>query len=284
MFIGFGVRVSGRTMDYSGCLLADQLPYRATAAADMNAVKVDNANVDDDEADYQNDENGVPVDGHSVTNADEASIIDEYFGLHDITTTSGSGDVIGSEIPRAYDAEDAHWLSQSTTAPISASAVTSQPRLFASGEDVRNRKYYDFVPSADFVDLGPYITSGMEARPPPCYPTKREDKLDETGNTSRANKLYTGSYSTADAYIAQYGAGAFPVIIDQGQYGSGLATGSVLNDGRQQYYLSANGTPTGNGSSCAGYLSVDVGGFGPTMLRSLGYQSSTTAWPAALRQ
>jgi len=126
----------------------------------------------------------------------------------------------------------------------------------------------------------------MEVRPPPCYPTKREDKLDETGSTSRANKMYTGSYSTADAYIAPYGAGAFPVIIDQGQYGGGggLATGGVLNDGRQQYYLSANGTTTGNGSSCAGYLSVDVGGFGPTMLRPLGFQSSTPAWPTALRQ
>jgi len=154
---------------------------------------------------------------------------------------------------------------------------------------MRNRKYYDYVPQADFADLGAYGTSGVDVRPPPpSYPTtKREGGVDEeTGNIPRLNKLYTGSYSSAaDAYFAQYGSGAFPVLIDRGQYGGSVATGGgVLSDVRQHCYLSATGTGTGN-SCAAGYLSVDVGGFGSTMLRPFDFQSSAAAaWPAAFRQ
>ena len=286
VWIAFAMRSTGRSMDYSVCSMADEMTLRAASVSDAKVV------VHDGE-DYQNGENGLPDDAHNVTNADEASIIDEYFGLHHVTTTSGSSDVIVSEIPRAYDADDGHWLDQSTNTPNSGCAVTSQSRLFTSGEDIPNRKYYDFVPPPDFADLGAYGTSGTEVRPPPCYPTKREDKVDEdvlvrppeSGNISRINKLYTGSYSAADAYFSQYGTGAFPVLFDQGQYAGGVvATGGVRNDARQPYYLSANGATTGNGNSCAGYLSVDVGGFGSTMLRPLGFQSSTAVWPAAFRQ
>ena len=262
-------------MDYSSCSITDQLTLRAAAGPEVNAV----VKVDDDDDCYQNVENGVADDDHNVTNADEASIIDEYFGFHDLTTTSGSGGVIVPEIPRAYDADAAHWLDQSPTTPSSGPAVTSQPRLFASSEDICARKYYD-----EFADMGAYRTSAIEVRPPPSYPTKREDKLDEEalirssecGNLPRLNKLYTGSYSSADAYLAHYGSSAFPLILDQGQYGGGVATGGVLNDARQQYY------GTGNGNGCAGYLSVDIGGFGQTMLRPIGLQSSTAAWPPAL--
>lgn len=286
MCVGFAMRPAGRPMDYTVCSVADQMAWRAAAGPDVKA-SVDDAVHDD--VDYHNGENDIPGDGHD---AEEASMIDEYLRMHDITTTSGSNDVIVPEIPRAYDADDAHWLNQPTTTD-SGSAVTSQSRLFASGEDVRNRKYYDYVPPADFSDIGVYRPSGVEIRPPPCYPTKREDIIKEegiharstgSGNNSRLNKLSTGSYSSTDAYFPQYGAGAFPVLIDQGQYGGGIATSGVLSDARQQYYLSANGATTGNGSSCAGYLSVDVGGFGPSMLRPLGFQSATAAWPPTFRQ
>jgi len=284
------MRPAGRPMDRGSCSVTDQLSLRAAAVPDVkDAVQVI---LDADDVDDPSGENGAPDDGRDAANADEASIIDVYFGLRDATTTSASGDVIVTEIPRAYSAGDAHWLDQSTATPSSGSAVTLQSRLFTSGEEVCNRKYYEFVPPADFADLGAYGTSGVDARPPPSYPTKREDTVDEeilirpseSGNISRHNKLYTGNYSPADAYFAQYGAGAFPVIIDQGQYGGGVTTGDVLSDVRQQYYLSANGTTTGNGNSCAGYLSVDVGGFGPAMLRPFDFQSSAAAWPAAFRQ
>jgi len=195
--------------------------------------------------------------------------------------------VVVPEIPRAYDADDSRWLAaqQSTT----GSAVTSQQQLqFTSGLD---RKYYDFVPPplTELAELGGYGASGFESRPPPpCYPTKREDGVNgeilvrapETDN----RKFYTGSSYSDAAYFAPYGPGAFPVLIDHGQYGGGVATASVLSDARQPNYIipACNATTTGTGSSCAGYLSVDVGGFGSTMLRPLGFQSS--AWPAAFRQ
>jgi len=275
--------------------MAEQLAYQSAAGPDVSSVvKIDDDDDDDDE-DYQEVDNTT-----SANSVEEASIIDEYFGLHDITPTSGSGcDVAVPEMPRAYDSS---WPLNQTPASTPPSSMTAQTRLFTSVSDnnICNRKYYDFAqPQTDFVDLGgAYVTtttSGTEIRPPPCYPMKRDEKVGasenllarqpETGNTFQ--KLYTESYS--DAYGAQYGSGAaaIPVIIEPGQYGGGIATGGVLNDGRyQQYYLSAGGSSaSGNGSSCAaGYLSVDVGGFGPSMFRSLGFQSSTAAWPTALRQ
>jgi len=296
MHVGFAMRPAGRSMDFSGaCPVSDQLAFCAAAVPDVKSVvKAADGVIDvDDDADYPDGDNDVPDDGRDATNGDEASIIDDYFGLHDVTTTSGADDVIVPEIPRAYDADDSRWLEQSTATPTSGSAVTSQHLQFTSDQEMRDRKYYGFVSPADFVDLGGYGTSGFEPRPPPCYPTKREGnsiddevllRSSETGNIARVNKFYTGSYSAADAYFAQYGTGAFPVLIDHGQYGGGIATAGVLSDARQQNYIPANATTTGNGSSCAGYLSVDVGGFGSTMLRPLGFQSSTAAWPAAFRQ
>ena len=276
VWTGFAMRPAG----YSSCLMTDPLSLRPVAGPDpKDAVQIVHVDADD-----PNRDSDILDNGHAATNADEASIIDidAYFGLHDVTTTSGSGDVM---IPRA------HWPEQPTTTPISGSAVTQQPRLFASGEEIRNREYYrpNFESQAEFADVGAYGASSVEARPPPSYP-KRENTIDEdtdsgSGNGNIPRKLYTGSYSSADAYFAQYGVGTFPVLIDQGQYGGGVATSSVLNDVglRQQYYLSANGTTTGNGNTCAaGYLSVDVGGFGPTTLRPFEFQS--TAWPAAFRQ
>jgi len=110
--------------------MADQLALHTAAAGPdvKDAVQVI-VDVDDD----PNGENSIPDGGRDVPNSDEAAIIDEYFGLHDVTTTSvsGDGDVM---ISRAYDAGDAHWLDQTTIAPTSGSAVTSQSRLFASGE------------------------------------------------------------------------------------------------------------------------------------------------------
>jgi len=304
MFTGFAVRqVTGRAMDYnnSSCSMSDQLssslhPTPASGPDDVKdalhqPVVLD---VDTDSSQTTGPTNDT-INTINPATADEASIIDEYFRrLHDVTATTSGCDVIA----------DAHWLAGSTTTPTTSQ---QQPRLlFTSGGDeiARNRKYYESFDG--FVDLGgAYVTSGCtEARPPPPpsyqLPLKREDTGDEEvvirassenggGNASRLDKLYTGScYSATSppeaAYFAQYGAaGAFPVLIDQGQYGGVATAGGVLGDVRGgQYYLPT----TGNGNSCAaGYLSVDVGGFGPTMLRTVDFQSScTAAWPTAFRQ
>jgi len=137
--------------------MTDQMSLRPAAGPDPK----DAAQVVRVDADDANGENNILDDDQNTTNPDEAAII-EYFGLHDVTTTSGSGDVIVTEIPsRAYDTNSAHWLDQPTTTPISGSPVTQQSRLFASGEEIRNRKYYGFD------DVGAYGASGIEARPPP---------------------------------------------------------------------------------------------------------------------
>ena len=280
--------------DYGSCSLVDQLPMRAASATD--AVKGDDNGVDEDDDDYAGGKNGAAHVPDGVANDEEASIIDEYFRLHHVVATaSGFGDVT---VPRAYNPDDAaaaHWPDQSAiAAAASGSAVTSLSRPF---EDLRNRKYlYDFVPTADVVHFGAFATSGVEARPPPpCYPTKREDvvvdgsevavRQPDSAYAARVNKFYAGSCPSPDAYFAQYGAGAFPVIIDQSQYGgggSGVLSNAAAAAARQQYYLSADEFATGSGNSCAaGYLSVDVGGLGPSVLRPLGLQCSTAAWPAA---
>jgi len=277
--IGFAVRPAGRPMEYSSCSMPDPLTFRAVSEADVKSAEDDNDNRNENDDGLDN----------QVPDNDDASIIDDYFRLSDVTTTSGP---VVREISRGggYDADDSHWLQhQPTTTPTPVAA--SPPLAFTSGDEItRNRKCYDFVQSAaNFVDLGVYGTSGLEPRPPPpCYPTKRDDEevLLHPTETGRVNKFYTGSYS--DVYFAQYGTGAFPVLINQGQYGGGgggIATGGVLNDACQQTCHLTNGTTTGNGNSCgAGYLSVDVGGFGSSMLRPLGFQSSTPAWPPAFRQ
>jgi len=267
-------------MEFGVCSMAEQLALQAPATGQHVGERIKPNKDDDEDAEdgvdeYPNGDCTVPDDNRD----DDASLIDEYFGLHDdVTTTSGSGGGVVPEMTRAYDVQ---WLDQATTA--APTVVTSEPRHFVSGEEILNRKYFDFA------DLGAYGTTGLEPRsPPPCYPTKLRENADlfsENGNGTRVGTFYAGSsYSAADAYFAQYGAvGSFPVIIDQSRYGSGgIATGGVPSDGHQQYYLPTSGT--GSGNSCGGCLSVDVRGFGATMLRPIGFQASAPTWSAAYRQ
>jgi len=85
---GFAVRSTGRPMDFNSggaCSAPNELAFRATGPASVQSAAV-KLNDDDDDDEGEND---VPEDGQDDANVDEASLIDDYFGLSDVTTTSG---------------------------------------------------------------------------------------------------------------------------------------------------------------------------------------------------